>query len=219
MNTWMRTTHYTRIGFFFVRDVAQFLRPPHVIELLLLTIWRTESTGIINGPDYLNELGFYQMGTVQHVDEIIQMETFFPLTAFEEDIVNGLTGSELLLDSSREFCELRWDQYRCERWVFESRAKIFSVKKRPRGCLSLSWVSTVTGLWMRPLEIILHKIKILARHYFRLWILYRTRQSHENPWNHYIKNVLQASHVKDCRIKTNHYNPAKDFSRSIACML
>ncbi|KAJ5337519.1 hypothetical protein MYU51_020337 [Penicillium brevicompactum] len=110
---------------FFIRDVAQFLRPPHIIELLLLTVWKTKSTGIINGPDYLNELGLSQMGTVQRVDEMIQTETFFPLTALEEDIVNELTGSEFLLDSSREFCESRWDQYRCERWVFESRAKIF----------------------------------------------------------------------------------------------
>ena len=54
----------------FIRDVAQFLRPPHVMELLL-TVWNLKSNRIINGPVYLDGLGLSQMGTVQRVDEII----------------------------------------------------------------------------------------------------------------------------------------------------
>lgn len=108
----------------FIRDVAQYLRPPHFIELLLLAVWDTRSSGRINRSAYLQGLGFSRMGAVQQVDEINQTQDFFPLAVLEEDVVNELIGGEGSMARKRKYCQLRWDQYRCERWVHESRTKI-----------------------------------------------------------------------------------------------
>lgn len=118
----------------FICDVAQYLRPPHVVELLL-TVWDTRGTGGINGPIYLHELGLSHTGAVQQADEINQTEDLFPLAALEEDVVNELTASKSLVAKSREFCQLRWDQYRCERWVYESRTKILFREETPEQIL------------------------------------------------------------------------------------
>ncbi|CAG7936549.1 unnamed protein product [Penicillium salamii] len=115
----------------FTREVAQCLRPPHIIELLLLNTWSTESTWCSQGPIYLHELGFAQTGAVRQVNEMNQTDDFFPLTVLEDDVVNELTGSKALVAQSPELCQLKWDMYRCEKWVFESRTKIFLLEPTP----------------------------------------------------------------------------------------
>jgi hypothetical protein len=71
------------------------------------------------------------MGAVQQVDEINLTEDFFPLAVLEEDMVNELIGSKALVANSRELFQLRWDQYRCERWVYELRTKILFGEETP----------------------------------------------------------------------------------------
>ena len=114
---------------YFIRDVAQFLKTPHIIERFLLTVWNSKSTGIINGRDYLNRLGLSQMGNVLRVDDITEVETFFPLTVLEEDSVNGLAGGRLLLDKVENFVNRGGVSIGMKDGFLSSRAKIFLLEE------------------------------------------------------------------------------------------
>ena len=107
---------------FFVRTLAQHLRPPDIIELLLVG-WSRELKWEINKVDYLRTLGlFREPASVQQVDEARDPDTFFDLITLEEDVVNSLTAEWDVGNKNTDHFRMRWNQYRIGMWNYESRA-------------------------------------------------------------------------------------------------
>jgi hypothetical protein len=106
--------------FFFVQRVIQYLRPPHVIELLLST-WELHGDHNFDRAAYLQHLGFTDVfeGIIESEDRWMRADTWFPITAVETDVENGLyymeDGSSLMA---------KWERYRRVTWPSDARSKV-----------------------------------------------------------------------------------------------
>lgn len=110
---------------FFVLQITQYLRPPHIIELLLLLTWvQPQACDIGNKSKYLSDLGFsLDASEVRSRDAGANSpETFVPVHMVDEDVVNSLTqhwGS-----GSRFDVRDRWERYRKGRWNSDAKGKL-----------------------------------------------------------------------------------------------
>ena len=104
---------------FFVERVMQYLRPPHIIELLF-SMWGLQGDRILDRHAYLQRLGFSDVfeGIIESEDQWVRADTWFPVTAVETDVENGLyymDGASLMA---------KWHSYRGVIWSSDARSKI-----------------------------------------------------------------------------------------------
>lgn len=105
---------------FFVRHVAQFLRPPDIIELLL-SMWALHGHWQLDRPGFLRRLGVFDswQGIIENQYQWSTADPWLPLTAVEEDVENGfhsVQGAEGLV--------AKWTNYRQVMWPSDARAKV-----------------------------------------------------------------------------------------------
>ncbi|OJZ80201.1 hypothetical protein ASPFODRAFT_65932 [Aspergillus luchuensis CBS 106.47] len=76
---------------FFIARVTQELRPPHIIELLLLFIWNSEMAWRIDRPTSLRQLGFLvEPQSAEEWNDTDWPDTQFSLNILDEDVINSL---------------------------------------------------------------------------------------------------------------------------------
>lgn len=105
---------------FFVRSIFQYLRPPHVIELLLW-MWNP-SRWNFDRPGFLRRLGLLDtwQGFQKDDSDISYADNWVPITIMEEDIVSSLTHTQ---DAAT--LASRWEEYRYNRWPLDAKARVF----------------------------------------------------------------------------------------------
>ncbi|GCB20429.1 hypothetical protein AAWM_03314 [Aspergillus awamori] len=110
----------------FIARVTQELRPPHIIELLILITWNSEMVWEIDRPDYLRQLGFLvEPQSVEEMDEAITPNTQFSLYELDTDVIYGLVdmvGSE----DSYELCQKQWYAYKDTQWKNNMQGRILA---------------------------------------------------------------------------------------------
>ncbi|KAF5016744.1 hypothetical protein F66182_11469 [Fusarium sp. NRRL 66182] len=112
---------------FFVRFVAQYLQPPHIIELLNAS-WNPRSEPLWKG-QYLHSLGAFD-GMVEGHPEIEDAdsspESFFHLSLLEADGMDRIVSGESddsESDDSYEY-ENHWESYRHSHWIEHWRGQL-----------------------------------------------------------------------------------------------
>jgi hypothetical protein len=77
---------------YFVQCILEFLRPPHILELLILSTWSSNHTWKVDRPTYLRRLGFCDTrdGIVEHGDQVCFEEAVFPVSIWGKDVENEL---------------------------------------------------------------------------------------------------------------------------------
>jgi hypothetical protein len=105
---------------FFVGSVAQYLQPPHIIELLNAS-WNPRSKSLLKG-QYLHSLGAFDdvlEGLPEIEDGVGSPESFFPLGQLEVDGMGRFVSGE-----SDGSYENHWESYRQCHWVKHWRGQI-----------------------------------------------------------------------------------------------
>ncbi|KAJ5455003.1 hypothetical protein N7530_012772 [Penicillium desertorum] len=114
------TDNETSKWLFFVGRVMQYLRPPRIIELLF-SMWGFRGDQGLDRPTYLRHLEFSDVfeGTIEGEDRWVSAGTWFPVTAVEIDVENGLycmeDGASLVT---------RWNRYGRVIWPLDARSKV-----------------------------------------------------------------------------------------------
>jgi hypothetical protein len=105
---------------FFVQRVIQYLRPPQIIELILW-MWKPHRDQNLDQPAYLQRLGFSDVfeGIIEGEDRWVGTDTWFPITAVEADVENGLYYME-----DGPSLAAKWEHYRRVVWPSDARAKV-----------------------------------------------------------------------------------------------
>ncbi|PYH75174.1 uncharacterized protein BO88DRAFT_440426 [Aspergillus vadensis CBS 113365] len=108
----------------FIARVTQELRPPHIIELLLLLNWNSKMAWRIDRPTYLRQLGFLvEPQSVEKWNDTDWPDTQFSLNILDEDVINSLVdmvGSE----DSYDLCEKQWYNYKDTQWQGNMQGRI-----------------------------------------------------------------------------------------------
>ncbi|CAI7661282.1 unnamed protein product [Penicillium pancosmium] len=120
---------------FFVETAFQYLRPPHIIELLLW-MWNS-STWNLNRPMFLQRLGMFDTSAIQE-DEFLDEDSDrwyshewkVPLTYVEEDVENSVAA----MQDDGEAVAL-WREYRENRWPLDARGRVFFEDPTPKEVL------------------------------------------------------------------------------------
>ncbi|EAW13561.1 F-box protein [Aspergillus clavatus NRRL 1] len=130
----------------FVEDMAQHLRPPHVIELLSLLAWAPTTSWKIDRPRYVRQLGMMdtlyiwelrgeQEQPPRYTPELLEDDVQGDLENIgcevqEEELADeikrgcSLPGRFISLHSVKEECSGQWRQYREKDWVSEMRRQV-----------------------------------------------------------------------------------------------
>lgn len=103
---------------FFVRDIFQYLRPVHVIELLLWT-WNSLRWNF-NRPGFLQRLGLFDMREGIHEDPSgrSRADNWVPITTVVKDIESSFAHREGVATLVSQW-------YRSNRWPLDARARVF----------------------------------------------------------------------------------------------
>ncbi|THC86988.1 hypothetical protein EYZ11_013564 [Aspergillus tanneri] len=110
---------------YFIMNLLSYIRPPNVVELLLLHHWGSE-VWPRNRSHYLLELGFLNVPQVfSHPAE--HPDNSYPLEYLEDNMINKLQKLYQRLGVSKEHLELAWEQYRDpESWAQCTKGRVFS---------------------------------------------------------------------------------------------
>jgi hypothetical protein len=104
---------------YFVMTVFQYLRPPHIIELLLW-MWNS-SRWNFNRPGFLQRLGIFDTRSgIQEVVGDSYADTFVPITTVENDIESSFAHTQYVATLVS-----KWEAYRSNRWPLDTRARVF----------------------------------------------------------------------------------------------
>ncbi|KAJ5663546.1 hypothetical protein N7507_004277 [Penicillium longicatenatum] len=103
---------------YFVRSILQFLRPPHVIQLVC---WDPAEWNL-DKPGFLRGLGLFDTweGIITDHGDGPMSDSWVPLNIVDEDVANSLK-----LMMSLESAGRKWEKYRDERWSSEMRGALF----------------------------------------------------------------------------------------------
>lgn len=106
---------------FFVRSVAEYIHPPHIIELLN-DMWNPRSRPLEKGK-YLHGLGSFDTLSLEGFPEIDEgvgsHDTFYPTNYVEADGMDRLVGGD-----AGGFYESQWMKYRYTQWVNDLRGQV-----------------------------------------------------------------------------------------------
>jgi hypothetical protein len=104
---------------YFVMTISQYLRPPHIIELLLW-MWNC-SRWNLNRPAFLQRLGLFD--THEGIQDVVggsSAENFVPRTIVEKDIESSFAHTQDVATLVSQ-----WEAYRSNRWPLDARARVF----------------------------------------------------------------------------------------------
>jgi hypothetical protein len=132
----------------FVDDLREYLRPTHIIELLLLLTWSPQKSWNIDRFEYVRKLGLRDSiygGGLQGEDDGYRPNNNFIIDLPDEDVLTDLhywgcivqkkqqvnlglrfPGTFIEKSSIRDRCEFQWPRYRRRSWAFTMRTQIFS---------------------------------------------------------------------------------------------
>lgn len=102
-----------------MRRVYQYLRPPHIIELLLSSWYPSEWK--LNRPAFLRQLGLFDTWDGIILDNSRSRRTAY---VFDVNIVDGDVGRSLRQMENSEATEKRSHVFRVFRWPFYARARL-----------------------------------------------------------------------------------------------
>jgi hypothetical protein len=105
---------------FFVRSIFQYLRPPHIIELLL---WMWDSSRWnFSRPGFLQRLGLLDTweGIQEDDSDMPHADNWVPITIVENDIESSFTHMQDVATFASQ-----WEEYRYKRWPLDARARVF----------------------------------------------------------------------------------------------
>ncbi|PLN78697.1 hypothetical protein BDW42DRAFT_139765 [Aspergillus taichungensis] len=115
---------------YFVRSMMRYLRPGHVLELLLRVVWRGEGEDVggeeIDRVEYLRRVGFFDesAGVVEREDEGEEdPDTVFNIGGLQEDVAVGLEAWAEAHGVDVD-TEARWEVYRDKLWGREMRGRV-----------------------------------------------------------------------------------------------
>ena len=123
---------------YFVRSMMRYLRPPHVLELLLRVVWRgegEEGEGV-DRVEYLRRLGFFDesAGVVEREDEEeSDPDTMFNIGGLQEDVALGLEAWAEAHEVDDVDTEARWEVYRDKLWGREMRGRVLFREESEEG--------------------------------------------------------------------------------------
>lgn len=108
---------------YFLLQITQYLRPPHIIELLLLLTWvEPQACGIRSKSSYLSQLGFPPDVSKVFFGGAGSPETFIPVHVVDEDVVNSLT--KRWSSGSQVNAQDAWEKYREGRWNSDAKGRL-----------------------------------------------------------------------------------------------
>lgn len=102
------------------RTIFQYLRPPHIIELLLW-MWNS-SRWKFNRPGFLQRLGLIDTweGIQEDDSDWLHADNWVPITIVENDIESSFTHIQDMATFASQ-----WEEYRYKRWPLDARARVF----------------------------------------------------------------------------------------------
>ncbi|OJD20571.1 hypothetical protein ACJ73_08091 [Blastomyces percursus] len=111
---------------YFVKCTLQYLRPPNIIELLLLSVWNQSWPS--SKPKYLRQLGIFDTwaGTALVQDQGSSPDPWFPLGLVENSALQWF--KEICRDSDPSLVNA-WREYREKSWASNARGKALSWKE------------------------------------------------------------------------------------------
>jgi hypothetical protein len=147
-----------RYSEFFIKDATEYLRPTHIIELLLLLTWSPEKPWKVDRFEYLRKLGFVDTIARRLQEHNWQFENRFTIDLPENDVLSDLASwgfvvideeldEEILRqeaipffeeppfdeDDIYDICKTQWPRYRRgKKWVSEMRGLIFFREETPK---------------------------------------------------------------------------------------
>jgi hypothetical protein len=126
---------------YFVQSVLEFLRPPHILELLILSTWSSNHTWKVDRPSYLRRLGFFDTrdGVVEHGDQVCFEEAVFPVSIWGKDVENELrrlvqTEATVAGESQSDLVS-KWEWYRNVTWAQKERGRLLFRIEDPQAIL------------------------------------------------------------------------------------
>ncbi|PKY00384.1 hypothetical protein P168DRAFT_293636 [Aspergillus campestris IBT 28561] len=110
---------------YFVRCLMRYLRPAHILELLLGVVWKGEGREEIDRVEYLRRVGFFDesAGVVEREDEEeSDPDTMFNIGGLQEDVAVGLEA---------------WEVYRDKLWGAEMRGRVLFREESEEGSITI----------------------------------------------------------------------------------
>lgn len=105
---------------YFVKTIFQYLRPPHIIELLLW-MWNP-SRWNFDRPGFLQRLGLLDTweGIQEDNSDMVSADIWVPITIVEDDMLTSFAHTQ-----DAETFASQWEEYRYNRWQQDARARVF----------------------------------------------------------------------------------------------